>query len=1031
MFLSSASVRRPVAVACLIIALTFLGINSYRKLGLEFMPKMDVPYVTITTIYPGASPSDLEVDVAKKIEDAVTTIDGLKNVTSSCMENMVQNLLEFQLDVDVDDAAMDVREKLDLIINDLPADAERPKILKYDINSKPIIYLALTGDLSVEELYDYADNELSDRLSVISGVAEVQLIGGNKREVQVLLNRTKLAASGLNSMAVYQAVAQGVRTIPSGRVRQAGSEYSVKFDADYDEVAQLGFLEIAGGNGSRVYVKDVGKVIMTSEELRQAAFVDGRPAVAIRVVKKSDANAAKVVGLVKEALSDVRKNLPGGMELVWVTDDGEFVQDIVDSAQENIALGILLTSLILFLFLGNLRSTLIVAISIPVAFMISLFFLLLLGYTLNAVTLMAIGLSVGILVTNSIVVLERIIKRLDACRDPREAARLGAADVAVAVLASAGTNVVVFFPMAMMASKIGLLLKPFAMTMVVVTLASLFVSFTLTPILCAALLRPAGTENGGSRLGRLRRGQDHLLERLSQVYHRLLVWLSGRRLVSVALLTVVAAALVGSLALTPLLGFSFLPDADRGEIYVKLEYPTRQNLNQSIERVRDAEGRLAGLPGLKHIYTTIGKVEGMLGQSSQGVYLAQVLLKLTDKTDRDESMADLLAAVRSRLADYPGAVITVNIPTAVGGQSTPIEMEIYGRDLNVLDGMALTTQKLARQVEGVFEPDTSVRVGKPELRVRPNRAVLADMGVPATDLGLALRANLEGLKAATYKKQGRTYDIRIKFEEEEGKDQVDRFLFPGTPGRPLLLSNLAEIQEGLAPIQITRKDKRRVAKLFANLGTDVPLGTAVDSLAELVRSDVDFPPGYGIYFTGQYEVMKEANDDFKEVGLLALFLTYLVLAAILESFWRPIIILVTIPLAVIGVMWALFIGHESLSILVMLGGVMLMGIVVNKAILVMSKLKQYLAEGMPKGEAMNRAAANQLRPIMMITLAAVLGMLPFALATGLGSEAWNGIGLASAGGILVSAILTLLVMPVLYQLFLRRPKNNGSRTQPR
>ncbi|MBU1276126.1 MAG: efflux RND transporter permease subunit [Proteobacteria bacterium] len=1020
MFLSNVSVRRPVAVACLIIALTFLGINSYRKLGLEFMPKMDVPYITITTIYPGASPSDLEVDVAKKIEDAVTTIDGLKAVSSTCMENVVQNLLEFQLDVDVDEAATDVRERLDLIVNDLPAEAERPKILKYDINSKPIIYLALTGDASVEELYDFADNELSDRLSVISGVAEVQLIGGNKREVQVLLNRQKLAASGLASTQVFEALAKGVRTIPSGRIRQAGTEYSVKFDADYDQFENLGFLEIAGADGSRLYLKDVGRVHMTAEEMRQAAFVDGRPAVAIRVVKKADANAAKVVDLVRHALEGVRKTLPGGMELVWVTDDGEFVQASVDSAQSNILMGILLTAAILFLFLGNLRSTLIVAISIPVTFMISMFFLYLLDYTLNSMTLMALGLSVGILVTNSIVVVERIVKRMTAGMDPKEASRVGAGDVAVAVLASAGTNLVVFFPMALMASKIGLLLNPFAMTMVLVTAVSLFVSFSLTPLLCSVLLRSATDQKSRSPLARLARWQDQALARLSERYYGLLQALSRRRWVSLLLIAGILAALAGSLALVPRLGFSFLPDNDRGELFVKLEYPTRQSLKQTVERVSQVERRLKGLPGLLHTYTTIGKVEGMLGQASEGVYLAQILLKFNDKSQRSQSMADLQAAIRKEMADYPGCVVTVNIPVPVGGQASPIEMEIYGRDLEVLDRLAPQVRELALGIPGVVEPDTSVRVGKPELRIKPNRPVLADLGVSAIDLGMSIRGNLEGLEAATFKKDGRTYDIRVKFEEEEGKDQVGRFLFPGVPGNPQVLSNLAEVEERLAPVQINRYDKRRVVKLFANLAIGFPLGTAVQMLSDAQNSNIVFPPGYGFQFRGQYEVMSEGNEDFKEVGILALFLTYLVLAAILESFVRPIIIFVTIPTAFIGVVLGLFVAGESLSIFVTLGCVMLMGIVVNNAILIMSRLNQYVAQGVPKSEAMDKAAANQLRPIIMITLAAILGMMPFALSRGLGSETWNGIGMASVGGIAVSAVLTIFVLPLLYRLFVRR-----------
>ncbi|MBN1624932.1 MAG: efflux RND transporter permease subunit, partial [Deltaproteobacteria bacterium] len=351
MFLSNASIRRPVAMGCLIIALTILGFNAARKLGLELMPKTDLPYITVTTIYPGATPSEIETDIAKPIEDQVVTIEGLKHVSSSCMENVCMTLLEFNLGVDVDIAATDVREKLDLIRADLPADAEDPKILKFDINATAIMQLALTGDLPIDEIYDYADNTLRDRLSVIPGVADITLIGGAEREVHVILDRQKLAARGLTSTQVVQAVRQGIGTIPSGRVREKGMEYSVKFDADFANAEDIGGLEVANIKGQRCYIRDIGRVEMSTEELRQTASIDERDCIAVKVVKKADANAVAVVDEVKKAIDAIRGELPGGMELIWMTDDGTFIGSTVSSAWINVTQGIILTALILFLFL--------------------------------------------------------------------------------------------------------------------------------------------------------------------------------------------------------------------------------------------------------------------------------------------------------------------------------------------------------------------------------------------------------------------------------------------------------------------------------------------------------------------------------------------------------------------------------------------------------------------------------------------------------------------------------------------------------
>ena len=1029
MFLSDASVRRPIAMGCLIIALALLGFNSYRKLGLELMPKLDLPFITIVTVYPGASPSEIETDVAKRIEDAVVSIDGLKHVSSACMENVCQTLLEFQLEVDVDIAATDVREKLDLIRADLPADVEDPKIQKFDINAAPIVTLALTGEVPLDELYDYADNTLRDRISVISGVADVNLIGGAEREVHVLLDRDKLAARGLSSIQVVQSIQQEVGTIPSGRIREQGLEYSVKFDADYSRVETLGELEIAGSQGQRCLIRDVGRVEMLTEELRQAANLDGRPCIAIKVVKKADANAVTVSDKVRAAMDKLNEILPGGMELVWVRDDGRFIKETNASAWINVFQGILLTAAILFLFLYNIRSLIVIGITMPLTIVIGLFFMDLAGFTLNTSTLIAIGMSVGILVTNSIVVLESIVKRLDETGDPKQAARLGAGEAFIAVLASAGTNIVVLFPLAMMGSMVGLFIKPLALTMFIMTVVSLFISFTLTPLLCSLLLK-AKEEHSRSLLALLERGWNRGFNGVVEGYRRMLQFNERHRSVAILVMLAILVLFIYSLSLAGRLGSSMVADTDMGQLFVKLEYPTRYDLKHTMERVAEAEKRLSDLPELQHILSTIGKVEGVIGQSSEGVYLAQILLKFSERTERDLTIDELQADVRSRLADYPGAIITVALPDVIGGQASDVEMEIAGQSLNTLDRIALRSEALADEIPGVEETDTSVRIGKPELRIYPRRPVLADLRLPATQLGMALRANLEGMEAGTFKKDARNYDIVVKLLEEPGRSQVDRFQFPGVEGHPLVLGNLGQVREARAPVQITRKDKQRISKLFANLAPDLPLGTAVDQITEVVERKANMPPGYDLFFAGIYEAMAEGNEALGEAGLIAIILVILTLAAILESFKQPVLILVTLPLALIGVIGALYLAGLPLGTFEIMGVVMMIGIVVNNAILIMDQCNVHVAEGIPRHKAMISAACERFRPIVMITMAAVLGMMPLAFGRGIGAEMRNGVGLASVGGILVSGILTLIVMPILYDLFTRRqrkPQENSEK----
>ncbi len=1024
MILSDFSVRRPVAMSSLIIGLTLLGLNSYRKMGLELMPKMDAPFVTVVTIYPGAAPEDLETDVAKRIEDAVVSIDGLKHVTSTCMENVCMTFLEFQMSVDVDVAAVDVREKLDLIRSEFPDDVEDPKIQKFDVNATPIVNLALTGNASREELYDYADNTLSDRLTVISGVAEVQLIGGAEREVHVELDRDKLAARSLTSMDVVQAIGNAVRTIPSGRLRDRGAEYAVKFDADYDNVVDLADLEIANEDGRRCYIRDMGQVRMTTEELRQMATINGRPCIAIKVVKKADANAVKVANAVRDAMASLNNELPAGMELIWVDDDGRFIEANNQSAWINVFQGILLTGAILFLFLYNVRTLFVVCVSMPLTIVIGLFFMQAVGYTLNTSTLIAIGMSVGILVTNSIVVLEAIDKRLNETGDPKKAALIGSAEAFIAVLASAGTNVVVLFPLAVMSSKVGMFIGPLAMTMFIMTAVSLFISFTLTPMLCSLILRPR-QEGSRSLLARMERGWNLGFDRLVGGYRWGLEFAEHHRWAAVLVLVAVIGMLVHSFRVAGTLGSSAFSETDMGRVYLKLEFPTRYSLNETVRRVQQAEERMKDLPELKHILTTVGKVEAMLGQSSEGVYLAQILMKFSERDERDIAIAELKEMVRSRIASYPGAIVSVSQPAIIGGQSNPVELEIAGDDLRTLDDLAMTCLSLARDIPGFRDPDTTVRPGKPEIRIEPRRAVLSDLEAPAVGLGLALRANLEGIEAGTYKQDARNYDIVVKLKEEEGKEQVEDFLFPGSAGHPLLLANVGEIVESEIPIQITRKNKRRIAKLTSQLDRGLPLGSAVQKLSGAIDEQADLPSGYDYTFAGEYEVMNEGQLGLAEAGIMSLVLVVLTLAAILESFRQPALILVTIPLALVGAFWALALGGQSISIFVIMGIVMMIGIVVNNAILIMDQFNVHVREGIPRHKAMITASCERFRPIVMITLAAVLGMMPLALGRGIGAETRNGVGIASAGGILVSGILTLIVVPVLYDLFTRgkRPES--------
>ena len=1025
MFLATASTKRPIAMTCLLIALVALGLNSYRKMSLEDLPAVDIPYVTVITQWVGASPEDIEKDVTKYIEDGVSGIDGLKHVMSSNLENVSQVVLEFELGVDVDIAAQDVREKLDPVLADLPAGAERPVIQKISINEAPVVNLFLSGDVPVDALYDYADNTVADNFATVRGVARVDVVGGNEREVWVELDRARLVAAGLTASDVANALRAGVLSLPGGRLREGGMEYAVRFDAEYAEAAELEGLEVAGADGARVLLRDVATVRMATEEVRQRVLLDGKPGVAVKIVKKSEGNTVEVVRECRERFDAIAAALPGGMAMTWVSDESASVVESVNSALSSVWLAILICAIVLFVFLVNVRTTVIVAITMPVTVTISLFFMRLWGQSLNTVTLLAIGLSTGVLVSNSIVVLENIVSKFETMDDHWEAARQGASEVTVAVLASAGTNVIVMLPISMMWSLVGKILAPFAITTLVVNAVSILISFTLTPILCAMLLQPASKRkvNAFSRLGRR---WEVAFQRLASHYARWLRAVFDHRVVCVA----VAVGFVAVFMLTmkfggARVGFTFFETDDVGRVFIRVELPPYSNLALTEKRLEAIQGRLMEFSDLEHVMTTVGVAEAFGGQAREGVYMGQIELFFKSKLERDWTIHQRLQEIRDLLADETDCLISASVSGKMGGQSLPIEYTLSGPDLAVLEDTARAIRDVGRRVPGVGMFETTVRDPKPELRIVPKRAVLADLGVSAATLGTLVRANIDGVEAASYKRGDRTYDIRVKLGEVPGKEQVRQFMLPGRDGKPIPLESVADVVDDHALLQVYRVDKRRAVVLLGDLVPGATLSRVGEGILAAVERENLIPPGYEFKTAGDSEMLGDAVADFGEAILLGTFLTVLLLSAMLESWTRPGIVLLTLPMGLIGVVASLAITGLAITILTLLGILMLIGIVVNAAILIVERMGQLEAEGMTKREALVVAMHDQFRPALMLILASGLGMLPIALSTGIGSENRMGIGVASVGGILVAGLFTLTVLPVVVSLFTRGERPQG------
>lgn len=1018
MFLSQWSVRRPIAMTAFIIVLVMIGVSLYPRISIDLLPNMEVPMVLVRCEYEGASPTEIEVEVVKRIEDAVSSLDGIKHITSTSMEDEARIQLEFNMGTDVDVAATDIREALNRIRTDLPDGADEPTIRKIDTNATTVVQAFLVGDRTQDDLYDYADDVIADRFSSVPGVGEVRVYGANEMQIHVLLDRAKLTAMNLTINDVVTKLRENNVREPLGRIQFDKGEKNVTFDGDFKDFEQIKALEIGKFKNKRVYLRDVADVKFMSREVRSKAYVNGKPAARFRIVKKGEANAVEVIRGIRERFDAMVRNgeLPTGMELFWFTDSGAFIQASVDDAWSSILTGIILTAVLLFLFLHEPRSTFIVMISMPISVIVTFAAMAYFNYSFNIMTLLSLGCSVGVLVTNSIVVIENIFKHLDRGETIKVAAERGTDEVIAAVSASALTNVVVFVPVMMMTTRIGTMMVPFAGVMVAATLVSLFISFTLTPILsCVLLKQKKGGEAGQTTgfLAKLFTPWDRGYDWLCRKFDRSIEW-TARHPKSLILAVLVLSAAV-FFWVVPQVGLSFLPFCDQGEIRVKFEFPTNYNLETTDRLIREAADHLKKFDFVRGMSITVGDSDGGGGQISSAVYIGQITLRTTDKFEREESIYDLQAQLRKELAYLDNCRVTLSIPATFGGSGAEIRCVMNGNDLNVLEEAEMAVMEKLPTLGIVRDVDSSRRERKPNINITPRRTVLQNLDMSANELYEYLLGSLDGIEVGDYRAGARTFDIRVKNQKEYGEEQLRQAAPARKDNNPLGTETLAEITEDTRPVVINRYDKARTMWLYANTAPGMALGPVSDTIGKLALEAL--PPGYGVRMSGSVELMNETAREFGQVILLAAVLTYLLIAGIMESWTRPFLIMFTVPLGFLGMYATLWLTGMSMSMMGLLGGVMMIGIVVNNAILIMDECAMLVNSGVTTHQAMLQATQSKFRPIVMTSIASVAGMLPMAFGTGLGSELRSSCGMGVVGGLTVASLLTLYVIPALYFIF--------------
>ena len=1017
MFLSRWSVQRPIAMTALIIVLVMIGISLYPRISIDLLPNMEIPTVLVRCEYEGASPSEIEVEIAKRIEDAVSSLDGIKHVTSVSIEDEARVQLEFNMGIDVDVAATDIREALNRIREDFPDGAKEPTIRKIDTNATTVAQVFLVGDRTQDDLYDYADDVIADRFSSVPGVGEVRVYGANEMQIHVLLNREKLTAMNLSINDVVRKLEENNVRKPLGRIQFDKGEKNVTFDGDFKDFEQIKALEIGKFKNKRIYLRDVADVKFMSREVRSKAYVNGEPAARFRIIKKGEANAIEVINGIRDRFNAMIRNgeLPTGMKLVWFTDSGAFIQASVDDAWSSILTGIILTAVLLFLFLHEPKSTFIVMISMPISVIVTFAVMAYFKYSFNIMTLLSLGCSVGVLVTNSIVVIENIFKHLDKGEPIKAAAERGTGEVIAAVSASALTNVVVFVPVMMMTTRIGSMMVPFAGVMVGATLVSLFISFTLTPILaCVLLKRKKKTqEEKLTFLQKVFIPWDRGYDWLCRLFNRSIEWTA--RYPKTLMLVVLGLAAAVWFLIVPQVGLSFLPFCDQGEIRIKFEFPTNYNLDTTNRLIQEAADHLKKYDFIRGMSISVGDSDGGSGQVSSAVYLGQINLRTTDKFERKESIYDLQAILRKELAYLDNCRVTLSIPATFGGSGAEIRCVINGPDLDVLEAAEMEVMEKLPALGITRDLDSSRRERKPNINITPRRTVLQNLGISANEVYEYLLGTLDGIEVGDYRSGARTFDIRVKNQKEYGEEQLRLAAPTVKDNNPLSTEVVAEITEDTRPVVVNRYDKVRTMWLYANTAPGMALGTVSNTIGEMARQAL--PPGYGVRMSGSVELMNETAREFIQVIILAAILTYLLIAAIMESWTRPFLIMFTVPLGFLGMYATLWAFGMSMSMMGLLGGVMMIGIVVNNAILIMDECAVLTRSGMTTHKAMLQATQSKFRPIVMTSIASVAGMLPMAFGTGLGSELRSSCGMGVVGGLTIASLLTLYVIPALYFIF--------------
>lgn len=1016
------SLRKRVTISMVVVVIVILGFASFSRLGLDMFPDMELPNITVVTMYSGVSSEDIEESITRPIEQIVATVTNVKKLQSFSREGVSTIMVEFESGTNLDFAAQDVRDKIFLYENFLPKDAQKPLVVKFNMADMPIMMYGITGGKrELKKLKDYIDNEVASRLERIEGVASAIVFSPEETEVLINVDKGKLESRGVSISQVERAIQASNINLPSGYLEANHKEFLIRTIGEFKSTEEISGIVVAtGSRGEPIFLRDIAQVSEASKEVRNYVRIGGQKGVMMILTKSSGANTVLVAQEVKKTIEQIRPTLDSDLTFSMGMDMSEIIEIMASKSVSNVLVGGILAILLIFIFLRSIRPTLAIGIAIPLSVIATFIAMDVAGYTLNLITLAGLALGVGMLVDNAVVVIESIFRNLEEGKTPHEAASVGTSEVGTAIIASTLTTIAVFFPMMFASGIAGQLSQPLSLTVAFALLASLFIALTIIPMLASWFFK-IKSRKGGSQF---KLGADKFIG-FRNFYEK---WLKGalkrRKIVLISVLVL----FVISIVVATFLGAEFMPEADQGMVILKLRMPVGTNIHETNRVINYAEEQVLKDKNTITAITMVGISEQNAQDSANdfnpaGSYEAVLWANLKTSSKRDISDKEILENWRRHFPELDkGELNSMDMGAAMMGQTgSPIELAVYGRDLKKLETIAEKLRKEMTGIEGIRDVKLSLNKSKPEVRLRIKKEEAAKLGLTPYEISSQVQTFTIGTVVSRMILDGEERDIRVRLQEEDREtfEDLKKLVIVNAMGKKVYLSQIVDFEPALGPVKIERENQVRKISVNANYHNRSLNKIVRDILTKSKPILDELPEGYFYEMGGQFKDMQETFVTMFLALLLAVILVYAVMASQFENLKFPFIIMFTIPLAFIGVVFFIALWGKNISLPVFMGFIMMAGIVVNNGIVMVDYINQLIGKGMKRLDAVIRGAVVRLRPILITALSTMLGMLPMAISTSEGSAMRSPMAIALIGGLFASTFLTLFVIPILYTYFSR------------